>query len=53
MMEAVLARFERVSHIGLLTDDEPRQHEFYTAMGFRNIDSFEKEKLNAYVVFRS
>ena len=52
LMEAVLARFEQVSHVGLLTDDEPRQHAFYTALGFRNIDSFDKEPLNSYVVFR-
>ena len=42
---------EQVRHVGLLTDDEPRQHDFYTAMGFRNINSFE-ERLNAFVVFK-
>ena len=52
LMAAVLDRFDQVRQIGLLTDDEPRQHDFYEAMGFRNIDSFDKVKLNAFVVLR-
>ena len=52
LMEAVLARFASVRQVGLLTDDEARQHAFYESMGFRNITTFDDPALHAFVVFR-
>ena len=52
LMEAVLNRFESVRQIGLLTDDEDRQHSFYESMGFRDIGTFEEPALHAFVVLR-
>ena len=52
LMEAVLARFASVRQVGLLTDDEERQHAFYESMGFRNITTFDDPALHAFVVFR-
>jgi ribosomal protein S18 acetylase RimI-like enzyme len=52
LMEAVLNRFESARQIGLLTDDEDRQHSFYESMGFRDIGTFEEPALHAFVVLR-
>lgn len=53
LMTVVLDHFEHVRQVGLLTDDEPRQHGFYAAMGFRDIDSLDDVRLHAFVVFKS
>jgi ribosomal protein S18 acetylase RimI-like enzyme len=37
LLDNILARFDHVRQKVLLTDDDPRQHRFYAAAGFRDV----------------
>ena len=49
----LLDHFDQIGQVSLLTDDAPRQHDFYAAMGFQDIDSLDDERLHVCVVLRS
>lgn len=53
LMAEALRPFEDVRQQVLLTDDEPRQREFYEAMGFTEIRDVKNAALRAYVRFTS
>lgn len=47
LLASCLERFRHVRHKVLLTDDQPAQHRFYEAMGYRNVR--ETDTLHAFV----
>lgn len=52
LMTEALRPFDDVRQQVLLTDDEPRQREFYEAMGFSEIRDVKDASLRAFVRFR-
>lgn len=51
LLEAALARFAHVRQKVLITDDEPRQHAFYQALGFTDTRTLERTPLRTFVRF--
>jgi GNAT superfamily N-acetyltransferase len=49
LIQDCLDRFQHVRMKVLLTDDRPEQLQFYTSLGFVNINKKPEEKLNAFV----
>ena len=47
-----LNRFEHVRTHMLLTDDEPKQREFYESLGYKNIKDLRTIKLNSFVMMK-
>lgn len=51
LLEAALARFAHVRQKVLITDDEPRQHAFYRALGFTDTRTLERAPVRTFVRF--
>ncbi|MEM7272374.1 MAG: GNAT family N-acetyltransferase [Actinomycetota bacterium] len=53
LVKICVQKFDHVRQKVLLTDDEPRQAEFYEALGYTNLRDFGPPTVNAFVQFRS
>jgi ribosomal protein S18 acetylase RimI-like enzyme len=49
LLSHCLERFDHVRTMMLLTDNEPKQIEFYKSLGFKNTRDLKKNDLNAFV----
>lgn len=49
LVDRAIARFQHVRSIALMTDDEPRQHSFYQALGFTELREAADGQLHAFL----
>jgi ribosomal protein S18 acetylase RimI-like enzyme len=52
LLETVLARYQHVRHMVLITDNEPGQRAFYEALGFTEGSDFRPEPVRVFAQFR-
>jgi GNAT superfamily N-acetyltransferase len=52
LLKKALEKYAHVRTHLLLTDDEEKQHKFYKALGYKNVNEFSSPSLNSFIKFK-